>query len=88
MSSPAKSALLKNNVPMQPEDRKKLSLVELMMFNMSSVLASVGAGCDVRLSQLSSSQQLLNDSNTKFSRSKNEKKRIINTYHGSTPHVR
>lgn len=90
--SPAKTASSSSSAHLQvSEDRKKLSLIELMMFNMSSVLASVGAGCDVRLSNVISSQQLLSGSiaeNISNSKSDKSKKRINNTYHGSTKHIR
>lgn len=87
--SPAKTASSSSSAPLA-EDRKKLSLIELMMFNMSSVLASVGAGCDVRLSNVVSSQQLYpgNIAENLSSRSDKAKKRINNTYHGSTKHIR
>lgn len=81
--SPAKTASSSSNAPLT-DDRKKISLVELMMFNMSAVLASVGVGRDLICAQQSGSVP----ENTSNNKSDKSKKRINNTYHGSTKHIR
>lgn len=81
--SPAKTASTSSNAHVS-EDRKKISLIELMMFNMSAVLASVGVGRELITSQQSCSIP----ENIYSNKSDKTKKRINNTYHGSTKHIR
>lgn len=74
------------------EDKKsKISLLELAMYSMTSLLASVGAGYDVRLSATQNSLTYgetddFPTSNLNYDKSK--KRLISNTYHGAVKHIR
>lgn len=79
-----------NNVPVSlpyfSEDKKsKTSLIELAMYSMTSVLASVGAGYDVRQLTYGETDDFPT-SNLNYDKSK--KRLISNTYHGAIKHIR
>lgn len=87
-----------------PTRKPKLSVMEMMMYNMASMLAGVAAGYDVRMSNVSAlhpklQQQIINpdlleareleeQQNREREFVRSPEKGYSNTYHGPVRHVR
>ena len=73
---------------------KRLGVIELLLYNMSSTLASVAAGYDVRLSNVTAIHPKLHpkqdDGKYWYGDQRQEQPSLYphNTYHGPTPHHR
>ena len=76
-----------------PGSKPQMGVIELLLYNMSSTLASVAAGYDVRLSNVTAIHPKLHPSQDdgKYWYGEKEQQPSLyphNTYHGPTPHHR